>query len=572
MGGKSTKANNAKSQINLSLFDSRLTIISTSPRRTRSPEQLVRDEEIKVKKRIRKVLKICYDWDSLDSDEIIEIFTELLVKDKNQIIAAWKTWRFKSNKDVIDPNLVLWNPSLYEDDVNLTYANFFPCVINQINGNPIVGFNQSSKVWFGLPKLDFLPLDVNDIIAGDGGLLCINGGLQPRKINPQTPPIPYAEDYNFALYPAQSILLVCNPLTKEVKYIPRHCNKTLNNKIAWMTTMVHPQKQKHNEPPQQKHRYRLYVIGSHSEVPTLYKKGSDELVLMVYDSRSNIWILGSVVGQCRFPGSGKTCIAIFNEGYMIGGQEKSNDFKIDVKRHKRKNEIVKIDVEKQKKPNDEDKVGIENQKKSNNDVEDHTKKLIKDNYKSDDTMSNFLTDEEIIDSTSCTKSNHMWINKIFFIQGSTLKWHTLDFDILDLEGFPRENLQAPRLLQCTAGSSIYVITRSIVDPVTIEIYEVVMYNGFPSGDFLLETMMPKEIYIALFNNKKSLKPYDCCAGLQILCFLAPDDINNAVTVAIYDVTSKRWSTSLTPTFNNQGKFFSYALTKCGWNPNWFAKP
>jgi hypothetical protein len=123
-----------------------------------------------------------------------------------------------------------------------------------------------------LPKLDFLPLNINEIIAGEGGLLCVNGGLQPREINPHTPPIPHAEDYNFALYPTQSILLVCNPLTKEFKYIPRHANKILDSKIAWMTTIVYPQKDKYDEPPHPKHRYRLYVIGSHCEVPTLYKK------------------------------------------------------------------------------------------------------------------------------------------------------------------------------------------------------------------------------------------------------------------------------------------------------------
>ena len=104
----------------------------------------------------------------------------LLIKDKYQIATAWKNWRFKSNKGIIEPNLVLQNPSIYEDDINYTYSNFFPCVINQTNGNSIVGLNQSSKTWFGLPKLDFLPLDVNEIIVGEGGLFCINGGLQPR--------------------------------------------------------------------------------------------------------------------------------------------------------------------------------------------------------------------------------------------------------------------------------------------------------------------------------------------------------------------------------------------------------
>ena len=110
-----------------------------------------------------------------------------------------------------------------------------------------------------------------------------------------------------------------------------------------MTTIVYPQKDKYDEPPHPKHRYRLYVIGSHCKVPTLYKKGSNELVLMVYDSRLNTWILGSIVGQCRFPKNGSQSIAIFNEGYMIGGQEKPNEsIRIDIGRPKKNILLLKL--------------------------------------------------------------------------------------------------------------------------------------------------------------------------------------------------------------------------------------
>jgi hypothetical protein len=58
---------------------------------------------------------------------------------------------------------------------------------------------------------------------------------------------------------------------------------------------------------------------------------------MVYDSRSNTWILGSIVEQCRFPKNGRQSIAIFNEGYMIGGQEKFNEsIIVDIGRPKKK--------------------------------------------------------------------------------------------------------------------------------------------------------------------------------------------------------------------------------------------
>lgn len=602
MGGWLTKSNKANAQTNTSPFSLRLKNVSTSPRRTRSPEQLERDEKLRIKKHIQEVLKEDYNWDNLDIHEIVEIFTELLAKNKNQIEIVWKNWRLKSYEKIFIDNLVLWNPSIYEDDVNSIYANYYPCVINQIDGNPIVGYNESSQTWSGMFKLDFLPLEVNDIVAGDGGLLCINGGLQPRTTNPQTPPIPHSEDYNYNLYPQQSILLVCNPLTKEIKYIPRHTNKTLDNKIAWMITMVHPQKNEFNKINPPKHRYRLYVVGSHQDVPTLYGNGCDELVLMAYDSRSDLWIFGSIVGQCRFPESGKTGIAIFDEGFMIGGQEKSI-------------EVTRVDIGKYKKTN----------LKSNN-------------------VNTILDENKTPNLKPRVITSQLWKNKLFFVHRSSLKWHTLDFEILDTEGFPRENLQAPRILQCHPGDTIYVVIRSIIDPSTIEIHEVLMSNGYPSGDFLFVTMMPKDIYNSLFNSEKSLRRYDCCAGLQSLCFLALDDIederkvdrkyvgknsrkdnikndvkdnikgdikidtkddlngdikvdikhnvkddskkdrkkdrrkeikiekNKIATLAIYNVTTKRWSTLLTPNLNNEGSNSSYALAKCGWNPNWLARP
>lgn len=75
-----------------------------------------------------------------------------------------------------------------------------------------------------------------------------------------------------------------------------------------------------------RNRYRLHVIGSHHNAPTLYGKGSHELVLMTYDSRADAWIFGSVVGRCRFSKSaGKTGMASISEGFLLGGQEETDE-------------------------------------------------------------------------------------------------------------------------------------------------------------------------------------------------------------------------------------------------------
>lgn len=230
--------------------------------RTRSPEQVARDEQVRVARRIHEVLDPAFRWDDLGPTELCEIFTELLVSDDQKHDhnkhreTAWANWRQKpkltpggrmkltttaSGTTPSGGEMIMWNPTVYEDAKASTYANYFPFVIDRLDGlNLVAACDHNSKVWCGMVKLDFLPAGVNDIIAGDGGLLCVNGGIQPRLGNPKTPPIPYADNYNYVLYPRQSILTVCNPLTKEVKYIPRHSNKTMDAKIAWMQATMPP--------------------------------------------------------------------------------------------------------------------------------------------------------------------------------------------------------------------------------------------------------------------------------------------------------------------------------------------
>lgn len=228
---------------------------------TRTPEQVARDEKVRVAKRIREVLDPEFRWDDLGPTELCEIFTELLVSndhkhDSNKIReTAWANWRQKPKLTLgriklattalgttpSGSEMIMWNPTVYEDAKTSAYTNYFPFVIDQLDGlNLVAACDHNSQVWCGMLKLDFLPAGVNDIIAGDGGLLCVNGGIQPRLGNPNTPPIPHADNYNYLLYPRQSILTVCNPLTKEVKYIPRHSNKTMDAKIAWMQATVPP--------------------------------------------------------------------------------------------------------------------------------------------------------------------------------------------------------------------------------------------------------------------------------------------------------------------------------------------
>lgn len=329
-------------------------------------------------------------------------------------------------KDAV--SVLRWDARLFSNDVATRgYNSYFPVVVNLENGE-LFAFNNhqlsrqdhepSAKhsEWLAMPGISFLPNNVVDIIAGGGGLLCVNGGIQPRKKNLHTPPIPYAEDYNHRLYPQQSILVVCNPLTKEIKFLPRHTNKKLDDKIACMEVLKSDGHCNHGENKsclsKSRLRYRVHVLGGHHERSSLRSPASDELVFMTYDSRSDTWISGMAVGRARFPALAKTGIASQEEGFYLGGQEESEEVTMVVK-------------------------------------ENTGRSTLQGRYKR---MSGHAQHHGAAAGGGRFPSRRVWINKIFFVQASTLKWHSVDFEILGEDGLPHpEPLQAPRVVQCRPG-------------------------------------------------------------------------------------------------------------------------
>lgn len=343
--------------------------------------------------------------------------------------------KFKAKSEVIDSyllsvskdaiaNAICRDDQLFSNNVATygSYPSYFPIIVNLQNGEFFAfSDNQLSwqeyevhgkhAEWFAMSGIGYLPNGVVDIIAGDGGLLCVNGGSQPRKRNLHTPPIPHAEDYNHRLYPQQSILVVCNPLTEEIKFLPPHTNKKLDDKIACLQILKNtgPCSLGEKKVSKSRLRYRIHVVGGHHERSSLRGPASDELVLMTYDSRSDSWISGMAVGRARIPTFAKTGIARQEEGFYLGGQEESEEVA-----------VVKRDT--------------------------HRAKGIK-------RMSSH--GQHQVATAGGGRSCPVWANKIFYIQASTLKWHSIDFEILGEDGLPHlEPLQAPRVVQCRVGGPV----------------------------------------------------------------------------------------------------------------------
>lgn len=320
-------------------------------------------------------------------------------------------------------NVIPRDEVLFSNDTATTHGTYFPLILNVENGKLFAFNNQRSSQehelrdkhleWLAMPGIGFLPDDVVDIIAGDGGLLCVNGGSQPRKRNPLTPPVPHADDYNHMLYPQQSILVVCNPLTEELKFIPRHTNKKLDDKIACLQILKGNESRSlsKKQVSNSRLRYKVHVVGGHHERSSLRGPASDELVLMTYDSRSDTWTSGMAVGRSRIPAFAKTGIARQEDGFYLGGQEEKEEPVMAVRR----------DMHRTKHRN-----------------------YSRGQYRA-------------ATASGCPRSNNtpVWTNKIFFVQASTLKWHSIDFEVLGEDGLPHsEPLQAPRVVQCRTGGPV----------------------------------------------------------------------------------------------------------------------
>lgn len=124
---------------------------------------------------------------------------------------------------------------------------------------PLHNRKQRPGCWFAMPSLSFLPPGIKKVIAGDGGLLVCDGAMQwtavlvdgelsPFSARPAivqggrpVPMEPEAWTKDNSL-PGQSILLVCNPVTREFMYLPPfHRTMSLNAKAACIRCVPTPQ-------------------------------------------------------------------------------------------------------------------------------------------------------------------------------------------------------------------------------------------------------------------------------------------------------------------------------------------
>ncbi|CAK9213107.1 unnamed protein product [Sphagnum troendelagicum] len=200
-------------------------------------------------------------WNKLTPHELNIIFTNGPIE---MLDRAWKKLdrgdvKYLMTSNLENGTLIEWDPFFLKDENKRTYHNYFPSLVEMKSGEfrviafkpPLHNRKQDPGRWFAMPSLNFLPIGINKVIAGDGGLLVCDGAMQWIAMfqeNGQLPPIATQpplikggrivpmDPTNWtkkSYLPGQTILLVCNPTTREYMFLPPFkCFMTLNAKAA----------------------------------------------------------------------------------------------------------------------------------------------------------------------------------------------------------------------------------------------------------------------------------------------------------------------------------------------------
>ena len=451
-------------------------------------------------------------WNVQTPDHISDLYTQCLLKASDRKL-AWEHWRGKTKGSKIRD----WHPGMTlndrPQDCNL-YETYFPMIVNKANDcRKIFTCRINKKIpplytWLSLPRLDFLPSHVNDIIAGDGGLLCVNGGeksLIKYSCAHQSSCDSKCEERccngPLKYFNEQSMILVCNPLTKEVKYLPKQSTYCINNGLVarMIFTSYCTQPPLDHDRSSKCHRsaYKLIIVGNHEQINEKRRYVCNEMVLLTYDSKTDEWLLGTSIHNARLVLHVKSDIAIVGECLFIGGE---------------------ILTGYHRKCSDESR-------------------------------------------------SEIWENKLFRVNIYEGKWNVIDFCIEDRNGETVE-MQAPIIVQCKPDGEVYAVTRKKLKPSTIHIYQVMLAGENPTGVMKTLSLMPEDVFVALFEEKTSLKSYECSAGLHYIAFLA--SFPSQSVVAVFDLYTSAWSVSKRPI--DHGCLAQFSLARCEWTPNFVAKP
>ena len=257
-------------------------------------------------------------WHKMHPREMAEHFMNCSWED---LETSWKSLRKPTDdcdlmfeRGLIESyGALIWSPYdlkliNVESGEKFKYKYFFPCVIatsschiniqrrifgfiiHQDIANPLDNsIKNLQRQWISLPSIRYLPPEFEQIIACDSGLLVLKGGKQPQNLSTRTNQMDeLLASYDhcwilkeFIEVKNQSIIIITNPLTYEMKSLPPIPHKILNQKVAQF-----------NFDDSTKTTYHLIVVGVHQKpIPQGHQALEPiELGLGIYSSITNSWI------------------------------------------------------------------------------------------------------------------------------------------------------------------------------------------------------------------------------------------------------------------------------------------
>lgn len=146
---------------------------------------------------------------------------------------------------------ITWSPRF------LTKSNeYFPVVIHAVNKDCWLGaWNRTQQVpdrpwpWMTMSQLNFVPDDVHTIIAGEKGLVVLDGGEYLA--------LPRQEFWKLE-WPSQSVTVVVNPLNRTLQLLPPVEDEKYSQEFKRAKLVVKEQ------PGLNKSHYMLYMVGQRS--------------------------------------------------------------------------------------------------------------------------------------------------------------------------------------------------------------------------------------------------------------------------------------------------------------------
>lgn len=288
------------------------------------------------------------NWDLLLHPRLLGACMVLMPMEK--LATAWDEMHPLGSQDHVMINnfrVELWSPLMFLHRESRIYKRYFPVVIERFS-HKVLAFDQLTREqnlnmceknpyigWFGFPSLDWIHDYLMDhVIAASNGLLVIDSGKEPsskckKKKHPREK-VPNHEFWNqtenFSLK-GQSLLVVCNALTKEYKILPPLVNKLITGKVGVLSF-----------DNANRDIYHLIIIGwvyeqltseQRAQMNATYGIGVyasnniHKMVLAIYSSQQNIWVHLDSIDHAR-PAhqpnkGGHICCVVINRNVYFGG-------------------------------------------------------------------------------------------------------------------------------------------------------------------------------------------------------------------------------------------------------------